>query len=101
MTETVAAWAMHTSRAVWRKRPSHRHPPTKANFSRLSCPYLRAIFGRHHPLNHSANETSRIRTSVKLRQKAATNLSQFVAFCRRHLPPSAEGFYHTDALLLG
>ncbi len=40
-------------------------------------------FRRHHPLNHLANETSRIRTSVKLRQKAATNLSQFVAFCRR------------------
>ena len=55
----------------------------KANFSRLSYPYLRAIFGRHHPLNHSANETNRIRTSVKLRQNAATDLSQFVAFCRR------------------
>jgi hypothetical protein len=38
---------------------------------------------RHHPLDHSANETNRIRTSVKLRQNAATNLSQFVAFCRR------------------
>jgi len=45
--------------------------------------YLRSIYGRHHPLNHLANETSRIRTSVKLRQKAATNLSQFVAFCHR------------------
>src|SRR5208283_4049822 len=57
--------------------------PIKANLSRLSCPYLRAIFGRHHPLRHSANETSRIRTSVKLRQNAATNLSRFVAFCHR------------------
>jgi hypothetical protein len=52
----------------------------------LSCPYLRAIFGRHHPLRHSANESSRIRTSVKLRQKAATNLSQFAAFCHWQLP---------------
>jgi hypothetical protein len=47
--------------------------------------YLRAIFGRHHPLNYSANEASRIRTSGKLRQNAATELSQFVAFCYLHL----------------
>ncbi len=50
------------------------------NFSRLSCPYLRAIFGRHHPLRHSTKEVSRIRISGKLRQKAATDLLQFVAF---------------------
>jgi hypothetical protein len=61
---------------VDRNIPEH---PIKANLSRLSCPYLRAIFGRHHPLRHSANEVSRIRSTVKMRQKAATDLSQYDA----------------------
>ncbi|MFZ1072665.1 MAG: hypothetical protein WAO21_04440 [Verrucomicrobiia bacterium] len=41
-------------------------------------------------------------------QMAAKGGNKLVAICRllpphicRHLPPSAEGFYHTDALLLG
>ncbi len=41
------------------------------------------IFSRHHPLSHSANEIGRTPTSGKLRQKAAMNLLQFVAFCER------------------
>jgi hypothetical protein len=60
------------------------HLPTyhQANFSRLSCPYLRAIFGRHHPLSSGLRKNPRQNRSGKKRQKAAMNLSQYDAFCR-------------------
>lgn len=39
----------------------------------------RTMKRRHHPLRYSANEASRIRSTVKMRQKAATDLSQCAA----------------------
>jgi hypothetical protein len=66
-----------------------------ANISRSSCPYLRAIFGRHHPLSSGLRKNPRQNRSGKKRQKATMNLSQYDAFCRwqfaancRLLPPA-------------
>ena len=58
-----------------------------ANISRSSCPYLRAIFGRHHPLTVVEAKLAQSRLGDKKRQKAAMNLSQFVALTCRYLPP--------------
>ena len=73
-----------------------------ANISRSSCPYLRAIFGRHHPLSSGFRKNPRQNRSGKKRQKAAMNLSQYDAFCRwkfaancRLLPPAV---MHTAAV---
>jgi hypothetical protein len=65
------------------------------NISRLSCPYLRAIFGRHHPLTSSLGKKA-LETE---RQKAAMNLSQFVALtCRQLSPFAARSDAHSDGV---
>ena len=64
-----------------------------ANISRSSCPYLRAIYRRHHPLTSSLGkraDRNRATKSDKKRQRICRNMTLFVAcnlplvvtFCR-------------------
>jgi hypothetical protein len=55
--------------------PKHR---LNANISRLSCPYLRAIFGRHHLLTKSFGKNA-------ARNRATKGGNEFVAICRFNL----------------
>jgi hypothetical protein len=50
-----------------------------ANISLSSCPYLWAIYRRHHPLSSGLRKNPGQNRSGKKRQKAATDLPQFVA----------------------
>jgi hypothetical protein len=63
------------------------------NISRLSCPYLLAIFARHHPLTKSLRRNrgkTGAANSDKMRQRTCRNMTPFVAgnlllvvaFCR-------------------
>ncbi len=67
-------------------REDYEHP-FQANFSRSSCLHPLASAPRHHPLTKSFGKNGRPKPSGKKRQKAATNLSQFVAAPCRFLPP--------------
>jgi len=71
--------ALPHATAPWYERSIRQHP-TKAHFSRSSRLHPQAKKRWHHPLRHSANEVSRIRSTFKKRQKEATDLPQFVAF---------------------
>jgi len=55
-----------------------------------SYPYLRAIFGRHHPLTKSFGKNATRNRAAKSDKKAAMNLSQFVASTCRLLPLGAQ-----------
>jgi hypothetical protein len=67
------------------------------NISRLSCPYLLAIFARHHLPSSGLRKNPGQNRSGKKRQKTAMNLSQFVALtCRQLSPFAARSDAHSD-----
>jgi hypothetical protein len=56
------------------------------NIWRSSCPYLRAIYRRHHPLTVVEAKLAQSRLGDKKRQKATKGGNEFVAICRFNLP---------------